>query len=70
MKATTAKFFKMYDEPAFPFRSLTQVVQDVGLLDVVATTGEQYIADNGITGPFAHDIVQASTRVNYAQNLK
>lgn len=70
MRSTTAKFFKMYDEPVFPFCSLTQAVSDVGLLDVTASTGEQYMLEHGITGSFAHDIVQASTRVNYAQNLK
>ena len=63
-------FLTMYDEPVFPFASLTQVVQDVGLLAVTAATGEQYLEENGITGPFGLDVIQASTRVNYAQNLE
>ena len=36
-------------------------------------TGEQYLKQNGIdisAGSFATDVVQASTRVNYAQNLE
>lgn len=69
MKATVAKFMRMYDEPIYPFASLTQAVQDVGLSDATALTGEEYMYTNGITGAFGHDIVQASTRVNYAQNL-
>ncbi|KAK3073283.1 hypothetical protein LTR53_005280 [Teratosphaeriaceae sp. CCFEE 6253] len=60
----------MYDEPQFPFASLTHVAADVGLSDAIVSTGEQYITDNGIGGPFGHDVIQASTRVNYAQNLR
>lgn len=70
MKGTVGKFLKMYEGPVFPFSSLTQAVQDVGLLAATAATGEQYMVENGITGPFGTDVVQASTRVNYAQNLK
>lgn len=69
VKSVVGKFLKMYDEPAFPFESLTQVAQDLGLLAVSAATGEQYLEENGITGPFVGDVIQASTRVNYAQNL-
>ncbi|KAK5126452.1 hypothetical protein LTR85_010688 [Meristemomyces frigidus] len=70
MKSTTGQFMEMYKEPIFPFKSLTQAVEDVGLLPATAVTGEQYMHANGIKGAFGHDIVQASTRVNYAQNLK
>ncbi|SMQ55000.1 unnamed protein product [Zymoseptoria tritici ST99CH_3D7] len=69
MKSTVGKFLQMYESPVFPFESLTQVAQDVGLLEVTAATGEQYMRENGITGLFGREIVQASTRVNYAQNL-
>lgn len=70
MKSTVGQFMEMYEAPIFPFKSLTQAVQDVGLLPATAVTGEQYMSANGIKGAFGHDIVQASTRVNYAQNLK
>ncbi|KAK3718677.1 hypothetical protein LTR37_004894 [Vermiconidia calcicola] len=70
MRSVVGKFLKMYEEPAFPFESLTQVAQDLELLAVTAATGEQYLAENGIGGAFGADVVQASTRVNYAQNLK
>ena len=69
MRSVVGKFLAMYEEPYFPFESLTQVAQDVGLLAVTAATGEQYLEESGITGSFGSDIVQASTRVNYAQNL-
>ena len=48
----------------------SQAAQDLELLAVTAATGEQYMEESGITGPFGHDVVQASTRVNYAQNMK
>ncbi|KAK5734331.1 hypothetical protein LTR17_008995 [Elasticomyces elasticus] len=70
MKSVTGRFDKMYDEPHFPFASLTRTAADLDLLDVTASTGEQYISENGITAAFGHDVIQASTRVNYAQNLR
>ncbi len=69
MRMVVGKFLNMYDEPLFPFESLTQAAQDVELLAVTAATGSQYLLEAGITGDFGHDIVQASTRVNYASNL-
>ncbi|KAM0715785.1 hypothetical protein Q7P37_008299 [Cladosporium fusiforme] len=69
MKATVGKFMKMYDEPVFPFASLTQAAQDVGLLAVTAATGEDFLRENSIGSLFAREIIQASTRVNYAQNI-
>jgi prenylcysteine oxidase/farnesylcysteine lyase len=69
MKATVGKFLQMYDEPYFPWKSLSQVAYDLGLTAATACTGEQFLEQNGIGKLFAQDIVQASTRVNYAQNL-
>lgn len=37
---------------------------------MTAATGEQYLRENGISEGFAREVVQASTRVNYAQNLE
>ncbi|CAK4032297.1 prenylcysteine lyase [Lecanosticta acicola] len=70
MKKTLSKFMKLYEEPYFPFKSLTQAAQEVELLAVTAATGEQYMRENGIGGLFGKEVVQASTRVNYAQNLE
>lgn len=70
MRSTVDRFLKMYDEPVFPWKQgLTAAAEEVGLLDVTVTTGSQYLEINGISEAFSHDIVQASTRVNYAQNL-
>ncbi|KAI4788274.1 putative prenylcysteine lyase [Aureobasidium sp. EXF-8845] len=59
----------MYEEPYFPWKSLSQVAYDLGLTAATASTGEQFLDQNGIGKLFTQDIIQASTRVNYAQNL-
>lgn len=70
MKKTVGKFLQMYEEPVFPWKQgLSEAAQVVGLTAVTAATGEQYIRENGIQGAFAREVVQAATRVNYAQNL-
>ena len=69
MKSTTEKFFKMYDAPHFPFTDLSQVVDNVGLTGVTAVNGEEYLKQNEIGERFGRELIQASTRVNYAQNL-
>lgn len=69
MKKTVGAFLKMYDEPHFPYRDLSQTAYDLGLTEATAATGEQFLQANGIEGPFGTDIIQASTRVNYAQNI-
>lgn len=69
MKRTVGAFLKLYDEPYFPFRSLSQAAYDVGLTTVTSTRGDVFLDKNQIYPPFTTDIIQASTRVNYAQNL-
>ncbi|KAL8768663.1 MAG: hypothetical protein Q9194_005648, partial [Teloschistes cf. exilis] len=69
MKKTVGSFLKMYEEPHFPFASLTEAASDLDLLSATGATGKQFLAANGVNEKFAHDIIQASTRVNYAQNL-
>ena len=70
MKSTVATFLKMYEPPYFPFRSLSDTAHELGLTGMTSSTGEQALESHGIGRLFATDIVQASTRVNYAQNLK
>lgn len=69
MKNTTGQFLKMYDPPYFPFSDLSQTVFNLGLTASTSSTGEQFLLANNIQPPFSTDIIQASTRVNYAQNL-
>ena len=69
MKKTVGKFRKLYEYPFFPFRSLSDRALDLELTEVTAMTGEGLLAANNIGPPFSTDIIQASTRVNYGQNL-
>lgn len=69
MKSTVSTFLKLYEEPYFPFRSLSTRAFELDLAKVTGVTGQQFLADNGISPEFAADIVQAATRVNYASNL-
>ncbi|KAL2163249.1 hypothetical protein VTH06DRAFT_5305 [Thermothelomyces fergusii] len=66
---TIAKFLQLYQPQFFPFESLTQRAEELGLLKVTGVTGEQYLQVNDVDARYAGDLVQASTRVNYASNL-
>lgn len=69
MKNTVTRFGRMYSPPIFPWASLTDAVAEVGLDSVTGVSGRDYLAEWGVGMGFAEDIVQAGTRVNYAQNL-
>ncbi|KAI1498007.1 hypothetical protein F5X99DRAFT_394855 [Biscogniauxia marginata] len=69
VQETVATFLQLYHAPNFPFRSLSTRAYELGLVKITGFTGQQFLAENKLDGPFAHDIVQASTRVNYASNL-
>jgi len=68
-ESVVGKFLAMYEAPLFPFSSLSEAVEAAGLLSATGSTGEQFLNANGIEGGFAQELIQASTRVNYGQNL-
>lgn len=70
--AFLTKFLAMYEAPLFPFADLTEAVARAGLSEEVGVSAAGMLAEKGLAGgeaDFAHDIVQAATRVNYASNL-
>ncbi|KAI9661300.1 MAG: hypothetical protein M1821_009627 [Bathelium mastoideum] len=69
MKEVVGNFLRMYDAPYFPWSSLSETLSELGLIKTTGITGEQYLKENGVGDLFANEIIQASTRVNYAQNL-
>ncbi|KAL4980654.1 Prenylcysteine lyase-domain-containing protein [Aspergillus desertorum] len=69
MKSTVNKFLQLYKEPVFPFKSLTAAAAAVGLLDATSTTGATFLEKNNVSPEFSRELIQASTRVNYGQNL-
>ncbi|ROT37954.1 prenylcysteine oxidase [Sodiomyces alkalinus F11] len=69
VQSTLQTFMNLYEEPYFPFVSLTQTLGELDLLKITGVTGAQFLAENEISEAFARDIIQAATRVNYASNL-
>ncbi|KAL4810090.1 hypothetical protein BDV18DRAFT_130270, partial [Aspergillus unguis] len=69
MKSVVNKFLQLYEEPLFPFQSLTAAAASVGLLDATSTTGTTFLNKNSVSQDFSREVIQASTRVNYGQNL-
>ncbi|KAL4936928.1 hypothetical protein BDV06DRAFT_203960 [Aspergillus oleicola] len=69
MQTTVNKFLQLYNEPLFPFRSLTAAAEEVGLLDATSATGTTFLEKNSVSDGFSREVIQASTRVNYGQNL-
>ncbi|KAL2000261.1 hypothetical protein VTN02DRAFT_3355 [Thermoascus thermophilus] len=69
MKKTVQQFLQLYEPPMFPFESLTSAAYEAGLMDAASSTGAELLRRNGISADFSRDIIQASTRVNYGQNL-
>ena len=69
MKSTVGQFRRLYDAPDFPWSNLTKIVGGVGLDSVTGVSGSSYLDLNGISGLFSFEIIQAGTRVNYAQTL-
>lgn len=49
IKSVIGTFLKLYEEPYFPFRSLTQRVYELGLEKVTGVTGEQFLAENNVS---------------------
>ncbi|RPA73237.1 Prenylcysteine oxidase [Ascobolus immersus RN42] len=69
MKSTVGKFLSFYAPPVFPFKDLTETAINAGLLETTGVTGQQYLEKNGIASKWSNEVIQASTRVNYGQNL-
>nr|KMM64579.1 hypothetical protein CPAG_00931 [Coccidioides posadasii RMSCC 3488] len=69
MSATVDKFLKLYKWPYFPWKSLSAVAMSTGLVEATWSTGAEFLKENHITEEFAREVIQASTRVNYGQNL-
>ncbi|KAF3906151.1 hypothetical protein ABW20_dc0100554 [Dactylellina cionopaga] len=66
---TVGQFLKMYDEPVFPWKSLTQTAMNLELTAATTSSGLDFLKANSIYPPFSIELIQASTRVNYGSNL-
>ncbi|OAL38728.1 hypothetical protein AYO20_01934 [Fonsecaea nubica] len=68
-KKAVGEFLKFYDEPIFPFRSIAEAVGATGLDAYTGLTGKEVLQNAKVGDLFSREIIQASTRVNYASNL-
>ncbi|KAJ5290350.1 acetamidase [Penicillium atrosanguineum] len=69
MKSIVGKFLRLYEEPIFPFRSLSEATLALGLINATSSSGSAFLGANQVSELFSREIIQASTRVNYGQNL-
>ncbi|EEQ30568.1 hypothetical protein McanMca71_000729 [Microsporum canis] len=69
MKSTIGKFLKLYRYPLFPWKNLSEAARSSGLIESTWATGAEFLKDNHISETFSREVIQASTRVNYGQNL-
>lgn len=67
VSAVLASFLRLYE--ALPFASLTETAAESGLLAYTNTTGFESFRTAGVSAPFVRDVVNAATRVNYAQDI-
>lgn len=67
-QSTIGRFLRMYQDH-FPFPDLTSTVRQLDLTASVDRSGVEFLLANGVGEQFQREIVQAATRVNYAQNL-
>jgi prenylcysteine oxidase / farnesylcysteine lyase len=69
VKQTVSNFLKLYNQPLFPFSSLSEAAANADLVGATGSTGAEFLQKNGISQSYAREIIQAGTRVNYGQNL-
>ncbi|KAG5983579.1 hypothetical protein E4U55_007821 [Claviceps digitariae] len=79
VRSSVGTFLQLYEEPYFPFRSLTQRAFELGLLRLTGVTGEQFLRENNasssrvpssiINRDFVRELMQPAARVNYASNM-
>ncbi|KAI3210596.1 hypothetical protein CBS147311_1371 [Penicillium roqueforti] len=70
VKNVVGRFLRLYEERLFPFSSLTEAAIAADLINATASPGDVFLRANEISSLFANEIIQASTRVNYGQNLQ
>lgn len=68
VQQTVGKFVHFFYYENFPFR-LNEIVEEIGFDELTGSTGYEILKLKKISDEFSNDIVEASTRVNYASNL-
>ena len=69
VQATLDKFVSMYTPASPSWSNITELASVLGWADLVTQTSAQYLDAQGVSPKFSREIIEAATRVNYAQNL-
>ncbi|KIW69592.1 hypothetical protein PV04_05462 [Phialophora macrospora] len=68
-RTAVGEFLKFYEEPIFPFWTIQEAVDATGLEQYTGFSGKEVLQRAKVGESFSREIIQASTRVNYASNL-
>ncbi|KAK2461697.1 hypothetical protein APHAL10511_006160 [Amanita phalloides] len=60
---------RLYDQDPPRWDNITALSDSLGWTNLIQSTAAKFLADRGVSDAFAREIVEGSTRVNYAQNI-
>ncbi|KAG9223147.1 hypothetical protein PLEOSDRAFT_1111305 [Pleurotus ostreatus PC15] len=63
-----AQFQRLYSDKTLNWDNIQDIASSFGWDELVAQTASEYLQSKGITRKYAHEFVEATTRVNYGQN--
>ncbi|KAI0307538.1 FAD/NAD-P-binding domain-containing protein [Multifurca ochricompacta] len=69
VQSMTDKYVKIYESDASTWTSIEDLSDVLGLTDMISQTGAEYFQSHGVSQKFANELIEAATRVNYAQNV-
>lgn len=62
-----AQFQRLYSDRTLNWDNIQDIASSFGWDELVAQTASEYLQSKGITRKYAHEFVEATTRVNYGQ---
>ncbi|CAE6414165.1 unnamed protein product [Rhizoctonia solani] len=56
-------------QPRLPYLSIAAISSSLNFTHITAVPASKYLAENGVSPLFTHELIEAATRVNYGQNV-
>ncbi|KAI0063132.1 FAD/NAD-P-binding domain-containing protein [Artomyces pyxidatus] len=69
VKDMTDKFVQLYTPAPPQYTNIAELVDAFGWRELVTQTGSDYFQSNGISKRYTNELIEAATRVNYAQDV-
>jgi len=63
----TKQFVQLYTRETPHWKNVSQLVENFSWSDTLTQTGAEYFTRNGVSEKFVNELIEAATRVNYAQ---